>query len=132
MSFNHIHDPAAWKGGNRGRKLKREVKPSLKLPMCAIGLLHKMPLYFEMSLLKTCQTPRITELLYSVGIESSILVRGTMLPGRLSAGATQCEAPGVVDVLFPGVPPKPCLEQPLQRLSACSAQTVQAFARRDE
>ena len=45
-----------------------------------------------------------------------MLVRGTMLPGRLSAGATQCEAPGVADVLFPRVPHGSCQKQHLRRL----------------
>ena len=47
--------------------------------------------------------PRIPELLHSGGMEGSILGRGTMLPGRLSAGAIKSEASGMLDVLFQSV-----------------------------
>ena len=47
--------------------------------------------------------PRIPDLSHSVGMEGSVLVRGTMLPGRLSAGTIKSEASGMLDVLFQSV-----------------------------
>ena len=65
--------------------------------MCAIGLLMRR---LPTSAFPVLRTPGI---LHSVGMEGSILVHGTMLPSRLSAGAIKSEASGMLDVLFQSI-----------------------------
>lgn len=53
------------------------------------------------------------------GMEGSILVRGTMLPGRLSAGAIHIDAPSPLDVLFQSI-----LHRSLQEITVTTSKCL--------
>ena len=87
-----MHQTVAWKveagGENSNVRLSQIQSGICALSNYSVG----RPSTSQMSLMMVFPMTRIPTPLHSVGMEGSILVRGIMLPGRLSARAIKCEA----------------------------------------
>ena len=87
-----MHQTVAWKV-EAGAESSNVRSSQIQSGLCALSNYSVgRPSTSQVSLMMTFPMTRMPTPLHNVGVEGLILVRGTMLPGRLSAGAIKCEA----------------------------------------